>query len=39
LAVQEAGRWLGTSATEIERGWKVGVTALLDGFGWAPPAG
>src|SRR6201988_4141877 len=29
LAVQEAGRWLGT-ATEIERRWKVGVTAMLD---------
>ncbi|GFG52241.1 TetR family transcriptional regulator [Mycolicibacterium agri] len=39
LAVQEAGRWLGTSPTEIERRWKVGVTAVLDGFGWAPPAG
>jgi AcrR family transcriptional regulator len=37
LAVQEAGRWLGTS-TEIERRWKVGVTSVLDGFGWAPPA-
>ena len=39
LAVQEAGRWLGTSAPEIERRWKVGVTSVLDGFGWAPPAG
>jgi hypothetical protein len=37
LAVQEAGRWLGTSA-EIERRWRVGVTSVLDGFGWAPPA-
>jgi AcrR family transcriptional regulator len=37
LAVQEAGRWLGTSG-EIERRWKVGVTSVLDGFGWAPPA-
>ena len=23
---------------EIERRWKVGVTSVLDGFGWAPPA-
>ena len=32
LAVQEAGRWLGT-ATEIERRWQLGVTSLLAGFG------
>ncbi|WP_102141904.1 TetR/AcrR family transcriptional regulator [Mycobacterium hubeiense] len=32
LAVQEAGRWLGTSAPEIERRWKTGVSALLAGF-------
>jgi hypothetical protein len=38
LAVQEAGRWLGTS-TEIERRWKVGVTSVLIGFGCVPPAG
>jgi hypothetical protein len=36
LAVQEAGRWLGTAA-EIERRWKVGVTAVLDGFSMANP--
>lgn len=32
LAVQEAGRWLG-SGQLIERRWKLGVTSLLTGFG------
>jgi AcrR family transcriptional regulator len=32
LAVQEAGRWLG-SGPLIERRWKLGVTSLLSGFG------
>jgi AcrR family transcriptional regulator len=38
LAVQEAGRWLGTSAPLIERRWKLGVWSVLDGFGRAAPA-
>jgi AcrR family transcriptional regulator len=39
LAVQEAGRWLGTSAPEIERRWKVGVTSSSTGSaGPRPPA-
>ena len=33
LAIQEAGRWLGTSATSINRRWDVGVQAVLAGFG------
>jgi hypothetical protein len=36
LAVQEAGRWLGTT-TEIERRWRIGVTSVLDGFTMANP--
>lgn len=32
LTVQEAGRWLGTSAPEIERRWKLAVAALLAGL-------
>ncbi|WP_328351334.1 TetR/AcrR family transcriptional regulator [Mycobacterium sp. NBC_00419] len=32
LAVQEAGRWLGTSATSVNRRWDVGVQAVLAGF-------
>ena len=31
LAVQEAGRWLG-SGTVLERRWKLGVTWLLAGL-------
>ena len=31
LAVQEAGRWLG-SGPSIERRWKLGVSSLLNGF-------
>lgn len=33
LAIQEAGRWLGTSTAAVNRRWAVGVTALVDGFG------
>jgi AcrR family transcriptional regulator len=33
LAVQEAGRWLGTSVPSVERRWRLGVTSLLSGFG------
>jgi hypothetical protein len=33
LAIQEAGRWLGTSAASINRRWDVGVQAVLAGFG------
>ncbi|BBX09869.1 TetR/AcrR family transcriptional regulator [Mycolicibacterium aichiense] len=32
LAVQEAGRWLGTSASSVDRRWDVGVQAVLAGF-------
>ncbi len=32
LAVQEGGRWLGTSPVSVDRRWEVGVTALLRGF-------
>jgi len=32
LAVQEGGRWLGTSAASVNRRWEVGVQAVLDGF-------
>ncbi|BBY59312.1 TetR/AcrR family transcriptional regulator [Mycolicibacterium sarraceniae] len=32
LAVQEAGRWLGTSAESVNRRWDVGVQAVLAGF-------
>jgi AcrR family transcriptional regulator len=32
LAVQEAGRWLGTSGPDIERRWKLGVRSLLAGL-------
>ncbi|MGY4712378.1 TetR/AcrR family transcriptional regulator [Mycolicibacterium sp. CBM1] len=32
LAVQEAGRWLGTTADSVNRRWDVGVRAVLDGF-------
>jgi AcrR family transcriptional regulator len=32
LAVQEAGRWLGTSAASVNRRWDVGVQAVLSGF-------
>lgn len=32
LAVQEAGRWLGTTARSVERRWRLGVRALLTGF-------
>jgi hypothetical protein len=31
LAVQEAGRWLG-SGPSIERRWKLGVMSLLSGL-------
>jgi AcrR family transcriptional regulator len=37
LAVQEAGRWLGTSAPDIERRWKLGVRSLLVGLGRRNP--
>jgi AcrR family transcriptional regulator len=37
LAVQEAGRWLGTSAADIERRWKLGVRSLLAGLGRRNP--
>jgi AcrR family transcriptional regulator len=33
LAVQEAGRWLATSADSVNRRWDVGVQAVLAGFG------
>ena len=33
LAIQEAGRWLGTSAASVNRRWDVGVQAVLAGFG------
>lgn len=33
LAVQEGGRWLGTSAASVNRRWNVGVQAVLAGFG------
>ena len=32
LAIQEAGRWLGTSAASVNRRWEVGVQAVLAGF-------
>jgi AcrR family transcriptional regulator len=32
LAVQEAGRWLGNSASSVERRWTLGVRSLLAGF-------
>ncbi|WP_431235180.1 TetR/AcrR family transcriptional regulator [Mycolicibacterium psychrotolerans] len=32
LAVQEAGRWLGTSVSSVDRRWDVGVQAVLAGF-------
>lgn len=32
LAVQEAGRWLGTSADSINRRWDIGMQAVLAGF-------
>ncbi|KDF00716.1 TetR family transcriptional regulator [Mycolicibacterium aromaticivorans JS19b1 = JCM 16368] len=32
LAVQEAGRWLGTSTSSVDRRWDVGVQAVLAGF-------
>ena len=32
LAVQEGGRWLGTSAASVDRRWALGVTTLLAGF-------
>jgi len=33
LAVQEGGRWLGTSAASVNRRWEVGLQAMLAGFG------
>lgn len=36
LAVQEAGRWLGNSASSIERRWTLGVRSLLAGFATPP---
>jgi AcrR family transcriptional regulator len=32
LAVQEGGRWLGTSVASVNRRWTVGVQGLLRGF-------
>ncbi len=32
LAVQEGGRWLGSSASSVDRRWTAGVRALLRGF-------
>jgi AcrR family transcriptional regulator len=32
LAVQEAGRWLGTSEASVNRRWTTGVGAVLRGF-------
>jgi AcrR family transcriptional regulator len=32
LAVQEGGRWLGTSQTAVDRRWDVGVSSVLRGF-------
>jgi AcrR family transcriptional regulator len=32
LAVQEGGRWLGTSTASVDRRWDVGVRGLLRGF-------
>jgi AcrR family transcriptional regulator len=32
LAVQEGGRWLGKSKASVNRRWKVGVTAILQGL-------
>ncbi|GAY16486.1 TetR/AcrR family transcriptional regulator [Mycobacterium sp. shizuoka-1] len=37
LAVQEAGRWLGTTAESVDRRWEVGVQAMLAGL--RPAAG
>ena len=34
LAVQEAGRWLGTSTASVDRRWQVGVRSLLNGFAY-----
>ncbi len=33
LAVQEAGRWLGSSEASVQRRWRLGVAALLAGLG------
>lgn len=32
LAVQEGGRWLGTTPASVNRRWDVGVAAVLRGF-------
>jgi AcrR family transcriptional regulator len=32
LAIQEGGRWLGTSKASVDRRWRVGVAGLLRGF-------
>ena len=32
LAVQEGGRWLGTSQTAVDRRWSIGVSSVLRGF-------
>lgn len=32
LAVQEGGRWLGTSRASMNRRWTIGVNTLLKGF-------
>ena len=32
LAMQELGRWLGSSAPSIEQRWQLGVHALLTGL-------
>jgi hypothetical protein len=32
LGVQELAGWLGPSARDVERRWKLGVRALLDGL-------
>lgn len=32
LAVQEAGRWLGTTADSVNRRWDIGMRAVLAGF-------
>lgn len=32
LAVQEGGRWLGTSQTAVDHRWDIGVASVLRGF-------
>lgn len=39
LAAQEAGGWLGSTPTSIDRRWEVNVAALVAGHRPAPPSG